>query len=259
VNEPKSIDTRVENGVLLVTINRPAVRNALNSSAHRELHDAFDRFANDDALRCAILTGSGTVCFCAGSDLKERADATRDAHPPSGFGGLTRRFDLHKPVIAAVNGAAIGGGFELVLACDLAVASPHARFSLPEPQVGLTATGGGGLQRLVRQLPWKLAADIALAGRELTSDEAVVYGVINAVVPGDQVLETAIGYAQRIALGAPLAIEASKAVMQHALTEPDLAISITRDQPEVERLLDSDQAREGMRAFLEKRQPDWQR
>jgi len=235
------------------------VHNALDSAAHHALHAAFDRFAGDDALRCAILTASGSATFCAGSDLKERAAASRDAHPSSGFGGLTRRFDLNKPVIAAVNGAAIGGGFELVLACDLAVAAAHATFSLPEPRVGLTATGGGGLQRLARDLPWKLAADIALAGRELTADEALACGVINAVVPQEELLATAAEYAHRIMRGAPLAVEASKAVMQRALSEVDLRTAITRGYPEVDRLLDSEQAREGMRAFLEKRPPDWQR
>ncbi|MDH3713989.1 MAG: enoyl-CoA hydratase-related protein [Gammaproteobacteria bacterium] len=259
MKQTRSIHTRTDNGVLLVTIERPQVHNALDTSAHRELHEVFDRFSSEDALRCAILTGSGTASFCAGSDLKERVNAKRDTHPSSGFGGLTRRFDLHKPVIAAINGAAIGGGFELVLACDLAVAAPHARFCLPEPQVGLTATGGGGLQRLVRQLPWKLAVDIALAGRELTSDEALAYGLINAVAPDGQLLAMAHDYAQRIARGAPLAVEASKAVMQRTLSEADLRTAITHVHPEVERLLDCDQAREGMRAFLEKRRPDWQR
>lgn len=254
-----SLSTRREDDVVWITIERPHVHNAIDSATHLALHHAFDDFAGNDALRCAILTAAGTATFCAGSDLKERAGTARDTHPATGFGGLTRRFDLHKPVIAAVNGAAIGGGFELVLACDLAVAVADATFSLPEPQVGLAATGGGGLQRLARDLPWKVAADIALAGRVLRADEALHWGLINAVVAASELHATARDIAGRILRGAPLAIEASKAVMQGALSESDIRRAITRDYAQVERLLDSDEAREGMQAFVEKRRPIWRK
>ncbi len=254
-----AISTQREDGLFWITIDRPHVHNAIDSSTHLALQQAFDDYANDNALRCAVLTAAGGATFCAGSDLKERAGAARDAHPATGFGGLTRRFDLHKPVIAAVNGAAIGGGFELVLACDLAIAVEHATFCLPEPQVGLAATGGGGLQRLVRDLPWKVAADIALAGRVLSATEALTWGLINAVVAPHELRSTTNDFAHRVLRGSPLAIEASKAVMQGAVVEGDLRRAITRSYPHVERLLDSDEAREGMQAFIEKRRPSWRR
>ena len=165
---------------------------------------------------------------------------------------MTRRFDLHKPVIAAV-----GGGFELMLACDLAVAVEQAVFSLPEPRVGLAATGGGGLQRLARELPWKLAVDIALAGRSLSATEAQACGLINAVVAPRDLLDTAFRYAQRIMQGAPLAVTASKAVMLAARESPTLTESLTREYPQLLAMLESEDAREGMQAFVEKRPPVW--
>lgn len=136
---------------LFVTLNRPEVRNALHPPAHRELEDAFNRLETDDSLYCAVITGTGSKAFCVGSDLKYRAATGDGSMPKTGFAGLAQRYTLTKPVIAAINGDAIGGGLEIVLACDLAIAVRGARFGLPEPKVGLSAHGG--LHALARQLP----------------------------------------------------------------------------------------------------------
>ncbi|MEC7193281.1 MAG: enoyl-CoA hydratase-related protein, partial [SAR324 cluster bacterium] len=136
------IEVVVTGDVMEITIQRPELLNALNRKAHAELADAFDRFAENSALNISVLKGSGERAFCVGSDLKERAEVGSDQMPPSGFAGLTERFDLDKPVIALVNGDAIGGGLEIILACDLAIAVDTARFGLPEPKVGLAASGG---------------------------------------------------------------------------------------------------------------------
>ena len=157
------IDVVYTNDVMEVSIQRPEVLNALNIQAHAELADVFDKFANASSLNIAVIRGSGERAFCVGSDLKERAEVGSDMMPPSGFAGLTERFDLEKPVIALVNGDAIGGGLEIILACDLAIAVDTARFGLPEPKVGLAASGG--LHRLARQLPLKRAMEISLMGK----------------------------------------------------------------------------------------------
>ncbi len=169
-----------------VTINRPEVMNALHPPCHWELHRIWDDFAADDNLWIAILSGAGERAFCAGNDLKYTA-----AHPgpielpTGGFGGFTARFDINTPIIAAVNGLALGGGFELALASDLVVTADHARFGLPEPRVGLIA-GAGGVHRLPRQIPLKVAMSLMLTGRQITAEEARSLGLVNEVVaPGD--------------------------------------------------------------------------
>lgn len=246
-----------DGAVLSVTINRPEVLNALDTDAHAELAAAFDLFAQDPALRVAILSGAGERAFCVGSDLKERAAANRDVHPATGFGGLTHRFDLFKPVICAINGLALGGGFELVLACDLAVAAEHAEFGLPEPRVGLAALGGGGLHRLARQLPLKQAMGLALTGRRIGAIEALGMGLVNEVVAASDLASRARTLAGQIIALAPMAIEASKQVVLQSLADPDLAQSMRATYPAAERMLASDDAREGQRAFNEKRAPQW--
>jgi crotonobetainyl-CoA hydratase len=244
--------------VLTITIDRPAVLNALHPPAHRELAEAFDAFAADPVLRVAVITGAGDRAFCVGSDLKARAKTNRDDHPESGFAGLTRRFDLFKPVIAAVNGLALGGGLEIVLACDLAVAADHAEFGLPEPRAGLAALGGGGLQRLVRQVPMKQAMALALASRRIGVQEACRIGLVNAVVPREKLAAAVGALCGEILAGAPLAIEATKQAMLQSLDKPGLAAAIRASYPAAERMLASEDAREGQRAFAEKRKPRWQ-
>ncbi len=244
--------------ILWITINRPRALNALDPATHRALSAAFDAFAADDALRVAILTGAGERAFCVGSDLKARAETNADDHPPTGFAGLTHRFDLFKPVIAAVNGLAIGGGVEIVLACDLAIAVEGAEFSLPEPRVGLAALGGGGLQRLARFLPLKQAMDLVLTGRRVTAAEAQAMGLINAVVPPAELRDRARAYATMIIEGSPLAVQASKQVMLQSLSLADLQAALRATYPAAERMLASEDAKEGQRAFIERRKPNWQ-
>jgi crotonobetainyl-CoA hydratase len=243
--------------VLTVTINRPQVLNALHPPAHHELARAFDEFAADPDLRVAVLTGAGERAFCVGTDIKARAESGRDDHPDTGFGGITRRFDLFKPVIAAVNGLALGGGLEMVAACDLALAADHARLGLPEPLVGLAALGGGGLQRLARQLPLKQAMGLALSGKSIGAQEALRLGLVNQVVPAADLPAAARALAEDLLAGAPLALEAAKQVMLQSLAEPDLEKAMRATYPAAERMLASEDAREGQRAFVEKRKPRW--
>ncbi|WP_245408302.1 enoyl-CoA hydratase-related protein [Zhengella mangrovi] len=243
-------------GIMEVTINRPAVRNALDPSAHRRLAGIFDAFAADDRLRVAIITGSGDRAFCVGSDLKARLASGGDRMPATGFAGLCERFDLEKPVIAAINGDCIGGGLEIVLACDLALTVPHARFGLPEPRVGLVAAGG--LHRLARSLPAKLAMEIALTGQLFDAAKAQGHGLVNAVVPaGADVLQDARKLAAQIVECAPLATKATKQMIARGLEAPSLAAAFAGDYPAYREMLQSNDAVEGSRAFLEKRRPNW--
>lgn len=244
--------------VLTITIDRPQVLNALHPPAHRELARAFDLYAADPELRVAVLTGAGERAFCVGSDIKVRAASGRDDHPETGFAGITRRFDLLKPVIAAVNGLALGGGLEIVLACDLAIAADHAEFGLPETRVGLAALGGGGLQRLARQVPLKQAMWLALTARRISAQDALRMGLINEVVPAAELALRTRSLAEDLLAGAPLALEASKQVMLQSLAEPDLARAIDASYPAAERMLASEDAIEGQRAFAEKRKPRWE-
>jgi enoyl-CoA hydratase/carnithine racemase len=247
-----------EDAILWITINRPAALNALSPAAHRELSAALDNYAANPALRVAVITGAGERAFCVGSDLKARAERNADDHPPTGFGGISHRFDLTKPVIAAVNGLALGGGVEIVAACDLAIAADHVEFGLPEPRVGLAALGGGGLQRLARHLPLKYAMELVLTGRRFGADEAKRIGLINDVVPRAELKARVRQLADAIIAGAPLAIEASKQVMLQSLAMPDLATALRAKYPAAERMLASEDAKEGQRAFVEKRKPRWQ-
>jgi crotonobetainyl-CoA hydratase len=246
-----------DGAILFITIDRPRALNALDPAAHFALAAAFDAFAADASLRVAVITGSGERAFCVGSDLKARAETNADVHPPTGFGGITHRFDLDKPIIAAVNGLALGGGVEIVAACDMAIAASHVEFGLPEPKVGLAAIGGGGLQRLARALPLKHAMDLILTGRRVGAEEARIMGLISRVVPSDQLLNEARSMAEAVVSGAPLAIAASRAVMRESLTMPDLRHALRNRYPEIIRMEASEDAKEGQRAFIEKRAPSW--
>src|SRR5215471_14067928 len=172
-----------EGRLTIVTLNRPEVLNALHAPAHVELSDVFDHFAADPEQWVAIVTGAGERAFSAGNDLKvTAAGGARPPMPQGGFGGLTSRFGLEKPVIAAVNGVAMGGGFEIALACDVIIASDCATFALPEPKVGLAA-GAGGMQRLSRMIPLKKAMGMMLTGRHVPAKEGYEIGFVTAVVP----------------------------------------------------------------------------
>src|SRR3954454_11851959 len=176
-----------EGPVTVVTLNRPEVMNALHSPAHFELGEAFDAFAADPEQWVGIVTGAGERAFSAGTALKHQAPGGKMASPPSGFAGLTSRFDLTKPLIAAVNGVAMGGGFEIALACDIIIASEAAVFALPEPRVGLAALAGG-LHRLPRAIGTKRALGMILTARHVTAREGHELGFVNEVVPQGEAL-----------------------------------------------------------------------
>jgi len=243
--------------VLVITINRPQVLNALNPAAHFEMAQAFDLYAADPELHVAIVTGSGDRAFCVGTDLKELARTGEHRKPPSGFGGITTRFDLFKPVIAAVNGLCLGGGAEMVAACDLAVASDSAGFAMPEPLVGLAALGGGALQRLAREMPMKDAMMLILTGRRIDAQEAKRISLINEVVPQPELMPAAFALAERVLACAPLAVQASKQVMLQSLDMPDLQTAMSARYTMAEKMLASQDAIEGPLAFAEKRKPVW--
>jgi len=249
------IDVVHTNDVMEVSIQRPEVLNALNIQAHAELADVFDKFANASALNIAVIRGSGERAFCVGSDLKERAEVGSDMMPPSGFAGLTERFDLDKPVIALVNGDAIGGGLEIILACDLAIAVDTARFGLPEPKVGLAASGG--LHRLARQLPLKRAMEISLMGKLFDATTASDLGLINEVVPRKSLEKTKERYLSDLRECSPLALRATKQMMLQGLAQGSLENAFRANYPSFQRMLGREDAKEGVQAFAEKRKPVW--
>lgn len=242
----------------ILAIDRPDRLNALDPEGHRRMSAAFDRFRDDPTLRVAIVTGKGERAFCVGTDLKALADTGDHEKPPTGFAGITSRFDLFKPVIAAVNGLCLGGGVEIVAACDLAIAADHASFALPEPRVGLAALGGGVLQRLPRQMPMKDAMWLVLTSERITAAEAARLRLVNEVVPAGQLMARAREVAGLILQGAPLAVQASKQVLLQSQGHADLAEAMQARYEAAERMLASDDAREGPAAFAEKRPPRWQ-
>lgn len=245
-----------EGALTLVTINRPQAHNALNAQAHEELAEAFDAFAADDNQWVAILTGAGGKAFCAGHDLKQQASGGGLVTPPSGFGGLTARFDLAKPLIAAVDGVAMGGGFELALACDILIATPRSVFALPEPKVGLAALAGG-IQRLPREIGLKRAMGMMLTGRRVAAQEGYDLGFVTEVVEGD-ILEAARRWAAEILSASPMSVRATKEAALRGLDTP-LAQALTEEwhYPAMKAMLASEDAVEGPAAFAQKRAPLW--
>jgi crotonobetainyl-CoA hydratase len=246
-----------EGHLLIITLNRPEVLNALHLPAHQELSRVFDLYAEDAGLRVAIVTATGDRAFCVGTDLKSLAVTGGYDYPRGGFAGITTRFDLWKPVIAAINGLCLGGGVEILAACDLAVAAEHTEFGLPEPLVGLAALGGGALQRLPRQLPMKFANELVLTGKRISTQDALRMGLINEIAPTGQALEKARAMAQQLLACAPLALEASKQVMQMSLAMPNLDDAMQAQYPAAKRMLRSQDAIEGPLAFSQKRTPQW--
>lgn len=240
-----------------ITIDRPEVMNALHPPANLELSQAFDDFAADPEVWVAILTGAGDKAFSAGNDLKYTASHGMGeiAVGNGGFGGITARFDLFKPVIAAVNGFALGGGFEIALACDIIVAAEHARFGLPEPRVGLAALAGG-MQRLPRHLPLKIAMGYLLTGKHMTPAEAHRWGIVNEVVPAAELMTTAERWANEILECSPISVRASKQVAMESQGIP-LPEAMTRSYPLIGELFRSEDMMEGVMAFAQKRKPKW--
>jgi crotonobetainyl-CoA hydratase len=243
----------------IVTLNRPEVMNALHAPAHVELAEVFDNFAADPEQWVAIVTGAGERAFSAGNDLKvTAAGGARIAMPESGFAGLTSRYDLEKPVIAAVNGIAMGGGFEIALACDLIIAADTAVFALPEPRVGLAALAGG-LHRLPREIGPKRALGMILTGRRVAASEGKELGFVNEVVPVAQLMTTAKERARQIMELSPMSVRASKQAVYRGLTEASVgdALKNQNTYPAVAAMFRSDDLREGPKAFAEKRAPQW--
>lgn len=245
-----------EGRLTVVTIDRPEVHNALHPPAHFEFDAVFDDFAADPEQWVAIVTGAGHKAFSAGNDLKYQAAGGPRERPASGFAGLTQRFDLTKPVIAAVNGFAMGGGFEIALACDLIVASDNAVFALPEPRVGLAALAGG-LHRLPRIIPQKQALGMILTGRRVSAEEGRDLGFVNEVTSRSALMDAAKRWAGQILECSPMSIRASKQAIYRGLDKPTLEEAIATTYPAVQALYDSADFVEGPKAFAEKRPPKW--
>ena len=241
--------------VAVVTINRPEVMNALHPPANEELSRVWDDVADDPDVRVAILTGAGDRAFSAGNDLKWTAQHGVPRMPKGGFGGLVARDDLWKPLIAAVNGVALGGGLEIALACDIIVAAENARLGLPEPRVGLMAAAGG-VHRLPRHVPLKIAMGMMLTGRQIPATEALRIGLVNEVVPPAQLMAAAERWASEILECSPLSVQASKQAALQGLAKP-LAEAMAGDYPLVRKLWTSEDVVEGPLAFAEKRKPVW--
>ena len=246
--------------IAYVTIDRPEVLNALHPQASAELRDAFTDFRDDPDLWVAVLTGEGERAFCAGNDLKYHAKHVRpgEQYPEAEtmpFGGITSGFTCWKPIIAAVNGHALGGGLELAMACDIIVAADHARLGLPEPRVGLVA-GAGGVHRLPRHVPHKIAMGMLLTGRQISAQEALQWGLVNEVVPLSELIPAADHWVSEILEGAPPSVRASKQMATIGLGLP-LEEAMSHGYSEFEKAITSEDYAEGPKAFAEKRPPMW--
>src|SRR5689334_12013769 len=243
------------NRIAWVTIDRPDVMNALHPPANEELSRVWDDFAADPDVWVAILTGAGDRAFSAGNDLKWTALHGVPRMPKGGFGGIVSRDDVWKPLIAAVNGVALGGGLEIALACDIIVAAETARLGLPEPRVGLMAAAGG-VHRLPRHVPLKIAMGMMLTGRHITAADAARIGLVNEVVPAAELRAAAERWAKEILECSPLAVQASKQAALQGLAKP-VGEAMTAHYPLVQKLFTSEDVVEGPRAFAEKRKPVW--
>ena len=253
----QTVRYEVNSRIAIVTLDRPAQRNAVDAAMTAALRAAMDRFEADPEALVAILTGSGDRAFCAGMDLKAFAAGEGPAilEGPGGFAGFTH-YRRTKPCIAAVNGAALGGGCELVLACDLVVAAEHARFGFPEVTRGLFAVSGGVL-RLPRLIPRARALELLLTGDLVDAKTAFELGLLNRVVPQGQVLPAARDLARRIGANAPLAVRETLALARAVFALPEEHLQARSDAAWA-RVAASEDAREGPRAFAEKRPAVWQ-
>jgi crotonobetainyl-CoA hydratase len=259
VTEPAALVER-RGSVIVITLNRPEARNAVNAAMSIAVGDALARAQDDPEVRAVVLTGAGDKSFCAGADLKAIARRENLYHPDHGewgFAGYVHHF-IDKPTIAAVNGAALGGGTELALASDLVVARESATFGLPEVKRGLIAAAGG-VFRIVEQLPRKVAMELLFTGEPISAAEAAKWGLINQVVPDGAELDAALALAERVTVNAPLSVQASKRVAYGAENGVIPAEEPKWDQltRETIALAKSEDAKEGPIAFAEKRQPIW--
>ena len=241
--------------IAIITLNRPEARNAVNGEVAIGIEAAMDQFESDDSLWVGILTAVGKV-FCAGADLKEisAGKGATLSTKKGGFGGLANR-ERSKPLIAAVSGAAVAGGCELTLACDMIIASEAAVFGLPEVKRSLVAAGGG-LFRLPRALGMQTAMEVILTGDPISSQRAYELGMVNKVVPTDQVMAAALALAGRVIANAPLAVQASRGVAAKALIDNDAGLWHASGAA-MGTLVKTEDFKEGLLAFIEKRMPDW--
>lgn len=245
-----------DDGLFVITLNRPAALNAITPDMHYELEAAFDFFAGDDTAQVCVITGAGDRAFCAGSDLRTFRAKDGAPHPTTGYAGVARRFDLNKPVIAAVNGLCLGGGLELALACDIVLAADDAMFALPEPRVGLIAIGGG-IGRLVRDAGLKRAMIPLLTGAPISAEEGLSMGFVSEIAPASRLMDRARELAGEIMACAPLAVRATKDLAYHSLDAETLADALD-DQEDIASFREwqnSDDAIEGVAAFNAKRPP----
>ncbi|BAH31492.1 crotonase/enoyl-CoA hydratase family protein [Rhodococcus erythropolis] len=246
-------------GIAIISLNRPLALNAVNAALATAVGTLLDQAENDNDVRVVVITGAGRA-FCAGADLKalaagENTDA--DGHPDWGFAGYVQHW-LSKPTIAAVNGFALGGGTELVLASDLAVVDEHAQLGLPEVKRGLFAAAGGVI-RLQQQIPRKIALELALTGEPITAVEGLKLGLVNRVAPAGTALELALELAEQIAANAPLSVRESKSMIHRTANDSDWEPAVWEANTAAMKVVfTSDDAKEGPTAFAEKRQPVWQ-
>ena len=252
-------------GVLEVVIDKPKA-NAIDIKVSQALGEAFTSLRDDPELSVGIITGAGERIFCAGWDLKavESGEMSmdnwwEDDYGPGGFAGLTELWDLNKPVIAALNGYTLGGGVEIALACDLIVAAEHVEFALPELPLGIVPDAGA-IQRIPRRIPYNKAMEMLLLGERMGAAEAAGYGLVNAVVPADQLMTTARAWANKLAGVAPLALISIKEILRAIegdTIQQAFQTMRTGDLPNYRNLLRSEDATEGVSAFVKKREADF--
>ena len=260
------VSVKIDGHVMEVTLERGKV-NAIDVATSQALAAAFSELRTNKNLRVGILTGSGDKIFSAGWDLKALNDGEMqldnwwdsDDYGEGGFTGLTENWQLNKPVIAAINGLAIGGGFEMALACDLLIAAEHVEFALPEMPLGIVPDAGA-LQRLPRRIPHNIAMEMFFLGRRMSASEAAHYGLVNKVVPKEQLMEAAREWAASIAWSAPLAMQSVKEVQREiecTALEKAFHKMRTDPMPVYRKMLKSEDAAEGVAAFVEKREPNF--
>lgn len=249
----KFIATQKNGHLFEITISRPEKRNSLNADACFELSAAWDEFEAADDLWVAIITGAGEKAFSAGHDLTDSPD---EPMPTSGWAGMSER-KFTKPVIAAVNGFALGGGFEIALASDIVIAAENASFALSEPRVGAVALGGG-VQRLMKKMPSAIAMGFLLTGKRMGAAEAYRWGVVTEVVPEGEALTAARRWAEEVFACAPLAVRFTKQLAVETLEGDEFLRSLGENSRDIAlRLFDTEDTAEGIRAFSEKRKPVW--
>ena len=251
------ITTEKKGHILVVTMNRPDVYNAVHVDMHNEMADCWDAFAADQDLWVAVLTGAGDKAFCAGNDLKATAaGGARATMTPMGFAGLSSRFNLEKPIIAAVNGFAMGGGFETALSCDIILASENAKFALPEVKVGFFAAASG-VQRLSRYIGRLATQEMMYTGRTIMADEALALGCVNEVHPHGELMGRAMEKAEQLCSVSPSAVKATKRVLNDMYVRDGMEASIAYSREVIADLAKTEDFKEGVNAFVEKRKPNW--